>query len=496
MDNRGKRSIAIALDRPDGAEIVRRLIDRADVFLCNLLPHRQERYGLDPATVHARNRRARPRHAVGLRARRARRRPARLRRHDVLRPRRDHRRDDRARRGRPDAAPGAGRPHDRHRHGRRHPRRPAGRREARARGRSSTSACSPPRRGRWPPTSRRRSSTGHRSASATATTSSRRSATASAAATTAGSSSTCRRSAGGRPFCKTVERAELLEDERFLTVKDRFDNMPALIDILDEVMATKTLVEWGRIFDDAGLIWGPASSIDELANDPQAAAIGMFPTIEHPEGDFRTVAAPMRITGADIRPRGPAPAARRRHRRRAGRDRLHGRRGRGARRGRGRRALTAYQMSRRSDQMLGLPCPGMPITAREQTEVAAANASDQQPVVFVHGLWMLAGSWDAWRELFSERGYSTIAVDWPDDPPSRAEALSRPEVSRRQDRRPGRRSRCRRHPCAAEAQADRDRPLLRGPDGADRRRPRAWPPARSPSTRRRSVASCRCRSRR
>ena len=53
MDNRGKRSIAVALDRPDGAEIVRRLIDRADVFLCNLLPHRQERYGLDPATLHA-----------------------------------------------------------------------------------------------------------------------------------------------------------------------------------------------------------------------------------------------------------------------------------------------------------------------------------------------------------------------------------------------------------------------------------------------------------
>ena len=110
------------------------------------------------------------------------------------------------------------------------------------------------------------------------------------------------------PFCKAVERPEVLEDERFLSVKDRFDNMPALIDILDEVMATRPLAEWGRIFDDAGLIWGPAASIDELAVDPQAAAIGLFPTVAHPEGDFRTVAAPMRISGADIRPRGPAPA--------------------------------------------------------------------------------------------------------------------------------------------------------------------------------------------
>jgi non-heme chloroperoxidase len=70
----------------------------------------------------------------------------------------------------------------------------------------------------------------------------------------------------------------------------------------------------------------------------------------------------------------------------------------------------------------------MTITPREQAEIAAANDSDSQPVVFVHGLWMLAGSWDGWRELFAERGYSTVAVDWPDDPPNREEALARPEV--------------------------------------------------------------------
>ena len=56
FDNRGKRSIAVALDRPDGAAVVRQLADRSDVFLCNLLPHRQQRYGLDPATLQATNR--------------------------------------------------------------------------------------------------------------------------------------------------------------------------------------------------------------------------------------------------------------------------------------------------------------------------------------------------------------------------------------------------------------------------------------------------------
>jgi len=55
-------------------------------------------------------------------------------------------------------------------------------------------------------------------------------------------------------------------------------------------------------------------------------------------------------------------------------------------------------------------------TTREQSEVDAANTSERQPVVFVHGLWLLAPSWDPWRALFEERGYATLAPGWPDDP--------------------------------------------------------------------------------
>ncbi|MCW2756357.1 MAG: alpha/beta hydrolase [Nocardioidaceae bacterium] len=58
----------------------------------------------------------------------------------------------------------------------------------------------------------------------------------------------------------------------------------------------------------------------------------------------------------------------------------------------------------------------MALTPRESTEVAAANASGKQPIVFVHGLWLLAGSWDGWRALVEEKGYAAVAVDWPDDP--------------------------------------------------------------------------------
>ncbi len=70
----------------------------------------------------------------------------------------------------------------------------------------------------------------------------------------------------------------------------------------------------------------------------------------------------------------------------------------------------------------------MPITEREQNEINAANASSQRAVVFVHGLWLLAGSWDPWRRMFEGRGYSTLAPGWPDDPASVQEARAKPNV--------------------------------------------------------------------
>ena len=44
--NRGKRSVTVALDRPGGPELVRRLAAGCDVFLTNLIQQRRVRYGL------------------------------------------------------------------------------------------------------------------------------------------------------------------------------------------------------------------------------------------------------------------------------------------------------------------------------------------------------------------------------------------------------------------------------------------------------------------
>ena len=68
------------------------------------------------------------------------------------------------------------------------------------------------------------------------------------------------------------------------------------------------------------------------------------------------------------------------------------------------------------------------LTAHEKDEVRRANDSGRTPVVFVHGLWLLPSSWDRWRTLFEEHGYTTVAPGWPDDPETVAEARQHPEV--------------------------------------------------------------------
>jgi crotonobetainyl-CoA:carnitine CoA-transferase CaiB-like acyl-CoA transferase len=111
------------------------------------------------------------------------------------------------------------------------------------------------------------------------------------------------------PFCEAVGRPEWIEDERFATYAARKANMPELTRRLDAVFATRPLKDWCALFDERGFIWGPASTIAEFAEDEQAAADGLFPEVPHLSGGtFRTIAAPVRMAGADIAPRGPAPA--------------------------------------------------------------------------------------------------------------------------------------------------------------------------------------------
>lgn len=68
------------------------------------------------------------------------------------------------------------------------------------------------------------------------------------------------------------------------------------------------------------------------------------------------------------------------------------------------------------------------ITEHEAEQVERSNATKLQPVVFVHGLWLLPSSWGRWTTLFLEAGYTVLTPGWPDDPDTVDEANAHPEV--------------------------------------------------------------------
>jgi pimeloyl-ACP methyl ester carboxylesterase len=68
------------------------------------------------------------------------------------------------------------------------------------------------------------------------------------------------------------------------------------------------------------------------------------------------------------------------------------------------------------------------ISEREQRQIDAANASGHTPVVFIHGLWVLPSSWDAWAQFFEEAGYAPLTPSWPDDPDTVEQARANPDV--------------------------------------------------------------------
>jgi non-heme chloroperoxidase len=62
------------------------------------------------------------------------------------------------------------------------------------------------------------------------------------------------------------------------------------------------------------------------------------------------------------------------------------------------------------------------ITEYEKEQVHHANTTKRQPVVFVHGLWLMPSSWDRWAKLFEEAGFTALTPGWPDDPDTVEEA--------------------------------------------------------------------------
>src|SRR5436853_1465750 len=91
-------------------------------------------------------------------------------------------------------------------------------------------------------------------------------------------------------------------------------------------------------------------------------------------------------------------------------------------------AIAASLNSRGNASQGGELAEGLTITEHEAEQVERANASGTTSVVFIHGLWLLPSSWDRWRTVFEDAGYTTVSPGWPDDPETVEEANANPDV--------------------------------------------------------------------
>jgi crotonobetainyl-CoA:carnitine CoA-transferase CaiB-like acyl-CoA transferase len=106
-------------------------------------------------------------------------------------------------------------------------------------------------------------------------------------------------------FCEHIGRPELARDPRFDSVEALAKNALAAVEILREVFATQTLVEWTRRFQTLRGQWAPVQNALEVAADPQVRAMGYIAATETADGTpFELGASPVQF---DER---PTPTAR------------------------------------------------------------------------------------------------------------------------------------------------------------------------------------------
>ena len=110
------------------------------------------------------------------------------------------------------------------------------------------------------------------------------------------------------PFCEALERPDLLSDERFATPHGRFRNREALIVELDAAFARKPRAEWLQRLRDADLPAGPVNDYAALAQEPQVIANEYITALEHPSlGTVRVVGTPIKMSKMPTGPRACAP---------------------------------------------------------------------------------------------------------------------------------------------------------------------------------------------
>ena len=109
------------------------------------------------------------------------------------------------------------------------------------------------------------------------------------------------------PLCKALGKEELIGDPRFATQEERRKHSAELSAIFRDVFATKDYEHWRKGLAAQEVTFGVISRPSDIPDDEQAVACGAVVETAIPEMK-RTLANPIRLSFAEQRVAGPAPA--------------------------------------------------------------------------------------------------------------------------------------------------------------------------------------------
>jgi crotonobetainyl-CoA:carnitine CoA-transferase CaiB-like acyl-CoA transferase len=105
-----------------------------------------------------------------------------------------------------------------------------------------------------------------------------------------------------------IDAEELASDPRFADNHRRMQNLPALADILNERMSSRTSAEWLEQLEDAGVPAGPVLDVAEMHRDPQTLHREMVVETTHPKaGPVKAIGLPIKFSDTPGGVARPAP---------------------------------------------------------------------------------------------------------------------------------------------------------------------------------------------
>ncbi|MCD0505090.1 CaiB/BaiF CoA transferase family protein [Bordetella petrii] len=110
-------------------------------------------------------------------------------------------------------------------------------------------------------------------------------------------------------LCALCGVPELAQQERYATNAARVQNLPALRQILSDIIARQDRGHWTAGLEQAGIAWGPVNDLDDVFADEQVRHRGLLQHARHERfGDVPLVRNPM-LAGEPAAPLRPPPLA-------------------------------------------------------------------------------------------------------------------------------------------------------------------------------------------